>query len=222
MAGSVNKVIILGNLGAPPELKYLPSGQAVCEMRIATSEVFKDKNDQRQERTEWHKIVVWGKTGENCAKFLGKGRQVYLEGRLQTRTWDDKDGNKRYTTEIVADNVVFLRDGSGGQGQGQGQGMSGGDEGGAPKSSASGSYGAAAGGGGTGGGGYSGGGRSYGGGGGASSSGGGGGYGGGAPASSPSGGPPERGRPSAPGPAGPTDDVPHEDFGTGSDDDIPF
>lgn len=112
MAGSVNKVILLGNLGANPELKYLPSGQAVCEIRLATSQTYKDKNDQKQERTEWHRVVAWGKTAENCGKYLQKGRQIYLEGRLQTRSWDDKDGNKRYTTEIVADQVVFLRDGA--------------------------------------------------------------------------------------------------------------
>lgn len=111
MAGSVNKVILLGNPGANPELKYLPSGQAVCEIRLATSSTYKDKNDQKQERTEWHRVVAWGKTAENCGKYLQKGRQIYLEGRLQTRSWDDKDGNKRYTTEIVADQVVFLRDG---------------------------------------------------------------------------------------------------------------
>jgi single-strand DNA-binding protein len=118
MAGYVNKVIIIGNLGANPELKYLPSGQAVCEMRVATNETFNDKQGQRQERTEWHRIVVWGKTAENCAKYLEKGRQVYVEGRLQTRSWDDKEGNKRYTTEIVANQVVFLGGGGGERGAG--------------------------------------------------------------------------------------------------------
>lgn len=117
MAGGVNKVIIVGNLGANPELKYLPSGQAVCEMRLATSESFNDKQGQRQERTEWHRVVCWGKTAENAAKYLEKGRQVYVEGRLQTRSWDDKDGNKRYTTEVVAQNVVFLGGGGGGGGE---------------------------------------------------------------------------------------------------------
>ncbi len=113
MAGSVNKATILGNLGADPEIKYLPSGQAVCELRIATTETYKDKNDQRQDRTEWHRIVVWGKTAENCAKFLKKGQQVYVDGRIQTRSWENKEGVKQYTTEIVADQVVFLR-GTGG------------------------------------------------------------------------------------------------------------
>lgn len=131
MAGSVNKVIVLGNLGAKPELKYLPSGQPVCEMRVATTETYKDRNDQPQDRTEWHRIVVWGKTGENCAKFLDKGRQVYVEGRLQTRSWDDKEGKKQYMTEIVANSVVFL--GGGGAGRGAG------DDG--PRSAPSGGYG---------------------------------------------------------------------------------
>ena len=119
MSGSVNKVIVLGNLGAKPELKYLPSGQAVCEMRIATSEKYKDKNEQPQERTEWHRVVVWGKTAENCAKYLDKGRQVYVEGRLQTRSWDNKEGVKQYMTEIVANQVVFL--GGGGQREERGE-----------------------------------------------------------------------------------------------------
>jgi single-strand DNA-binding protein len=117
MAGGVNKVILVGNLGANPELKYLPSGQAVCEMRLATSDSYTDKQGQRQERTEWHRVVVWGKTAENCSQYLSKGRQVYVEGRLQTRSWDDKEGNKRYTTEVVANQVVFLAGGGGERGE---------------------------------------------------------------------------------------------------------
>lgn len=117
MAGSVNKVIILGNLGADPEVKYLPSGQAVCELRVATSYDFQDKSGQSQQRTEWHRVVVWGKTAENCGKYLKKGRQVYVEGRLQTRSWENKEGQKQYTTETVADQVVFLGGGGGGTGQ---------------------------------------------------------------------------------------------------------
>ena len=106
---SVNKAILIGNLGAKPELKHIPSGQAVCEMRIATNEKWTDKNDQKQERTEWHRIVAWGKLGENCAQYLDKGRQIYVEGRITTRSWDDKtSGEKRYMTEIVAQNVTFL------------------------------------------------------------------------------------------------------------------
>jgi single-strand DNA-binding protein len=112
---SVNKAIIIGNLGAKPELKYLPSGQAVCELRVATNEVWNDKNNQRQERTEWHRIVVYAKTAENCAQYLDKGRQIYVEGRIQTRSWDDKKtGEKRYMTEIVAQQVTFLGGGPGG------------------------------------------------------------------------------------------------------------
>ncbi len=115
---SVNKVILIGNLGAKPELKFLPSGQAVAEMRLATTDTYTDKSNQRQEKTEWHRVVVWGKTAENCAQYLDKGRQVYIEGRLQTRSWDDKNtGEKRYMTEIVANQVTFLgggaRDGGG-------------------------------------------------------------------------------------------------------------
>jgi single-strand DNA-binding protein len=107
--GSVNKVILVGNLGADPELKYTPSNRPVCNLSIATNEVFKDKGGQRQERTEWHRVTVWGEQAENCSKYLAKGRMVYIEGRLQTRSWDDKtDGKKRYSTEIVADRVTFL------------------------------------------------------------------------------------------------------------------
>lgn len=107
---SVNKATILGRLGADPELKYTPTGQPVCELRVATSESYADKAGAKQERTEWHRVVAWGKTAENCAKFLQKGRQAYIEGKLQTRQWDDKDGKKHYTTEIVAQNVVFVGD----------------------------------------------------------------------------------------------------------------
>lgn len=106
---SLNKVMLIGNLGAKPELKYLPSGQAVCEMSVAVNEKWKDKDDEIQERVEWCRVVAWGKMGENCGKYLDKGRQVYVEGRLQTRSWDDKEsGEKRYRTEIVATNVQFL------------------------------------------------------------------------------------------------------------------
>ena len=113
--GSVNKVILIGNLGADPELKYTPSNRPVCNLSLATNEVFKDKTGQRQERTEWHRVTVWGEQAEHCSKYLGKGRSVYVEGRLQTRSWDDKEGKKRYSTDVVADRVVFL---SGGDGQG--------------------------------------------------------------------------------------------------------
>ena len=120
MAAGVNKVILVGHLGADPDMKYTPSGQGVCEMRVATSESWNDKNGQRQERTEWHRIVVWGKRAEICSKYLAKGRQVFVEGRIQTRNYDDKDGNKRYITEIIANDVQFLggggRDGTSGGG----------------------------------------------------------------------------------------------------------
>ena len=111
---SVNKVILIGNLGRDPELRYTQGGQGVANFTLATNERWKDKDGQNQERTEWHRIVVWGKQAENCAQYLQKGRSCYIEGRLQTREWEDKEGHKRQTTEIVAQNVTFLggRDGA--------------------------------------------------------------------------------------------------------------
>jgi single-strand DNA-binding protein len=113
---SVNKVILVGNLGRDPELRYIPSGQAVANFTLATNDRWRDKEGNNQERTEWHRIVVWGKSAENCAQYLQKGRSVYIEGRLQTREWEDKDGNKRQTTETIAQTVQFLggRGGAGG------------------------------------------------------------------------------------------------------------
>ncbi len=105
---SINKAIILGRLGKEPDLKYTPGGPAVCEFTLATSENWTDKAGQKQEKTEWHKVVVWGKLGELCSKHLSKGRQAYVEGRIQTRSWDAKDGTKRYTTEINASTVQFV------------------------------------------------------------------------------------------------------------------
>jgi single-strand DNA-binding protein len=127
MANGVNKVILVGNLGNDPEMRHTPSGAGVCEFRLATGESWNDKNGQRQERTEWHRIVVWGKMADICSKYLSKGRQVYVEGRLQTRTWDDKEGNKRYMTEVVANEIKFLgnKEGGGGGG-GSGRGGTGG------------------------------------------------------------------------------------------------
>ena len=113
MAG-INKAIVIGNLGADPELRHTQSGTAVCNLRIATNETWNDRDGQKQERTEWHSVVVFGKQAENCNQYLQKGRQVYVEGRLQTRDWEDRDGNKRYTTEIVAHSVQFLQGGSSG------------------------------------------------------------------------------------------------------------
>ncbi|MCB0342428.1 MAG: single-stranded DNA-binding protein [Pseudobdellovibrionaceae bacterium] len=107
MAG-VNKVIIVGRLGTDPEVKTVSADNQVARLSVATSENWTDRNGQRQERTEWHRIVVWGKLAELCGKYLSKGRQVYVEGRLQTRSWEDQQGQKRYTTEIVANTVQFL------------------------------------------------------------------------------------------------------------------
>lgn len=105
----VNKVIIVGRLGGDPEVKSVGQGSTVARLNVATSENWVDKNSgQKQERTEWHRIVVWGKLAEICGKHLSKGRQVYVEGRLQTRQWEDQQGQKRYTTEIVANTVQFL------------------------------------------------------------------------------------------------------------------
>jgi len=104
---SVNKVILLGRLGKDPELKYTPSSMAVCELVVATSERWKDKSEQWQERTEWSNVKVWGKQGENCNQYLSKGRQVYIEGKLNTESWE-KDGKKNYKTVIKADKVDFL------------------------------------------------------------------------------------------------------------------
>jgi single-strand DNA-binding protein len=105
---SVNKVILVGRLGADPEKLVTGNGRSVAKFNLATSETWKDSGGQRQERTQWHKIVVWGPQADTCAQYLSKGRQVYIEGRLQTREWNDKEGNKRYTTEVVAQNVQFL------------------------------------------------------------------------------------------------------------------
>jgi single-strand DNA-binding protein len=108
MAGSLNKAILIGRLGKDPEMRFTPSGRAVTNFSMATSDYWMDQNNERQERTEWHRIVAWGKLAETCAKILSKGKLVYIEGRLQTRAWDDRDGNKRYTTEIVANAMQIL------------------------------------------------------------------------------------------------------------------
>jgi single-strand DNA-binding protein len=111
---SVNKVILIGNLGRDPELRYTKDGRAVANFTLATSDRWRDKEGASQERTEWHRIVVWDKQAENCAQYLQKGRSVYIEGRLQTREWEDREGQKRQTTEIVAANVTFLGNRPGG------------------------------------------------------------------------------------------------------------
>ncbi|MBN1881040.1 MAG: single-stranded DNA-binding protein [Deltaproteobacteria bacterium] len=112
----VNKAILVGNLGADPEVRYTAQGTAVTTFNIATNEKWTDRNTgEKQERTEWHRIVAWAKLGEICGEYLSKGKQVYIEGRIQTRSWDDRDGNKRYTTEIIAREMVML----GGSGESQ-------------------------------------------------------------------------------------------------------
>jgi single-strand DNA-binding protein len=130
MAG-VNKAILVGNLGRDPELRTTPNGQSVVNFTLATSETWTDKSGERVERTEWHRIVVWGRTAEMCAQYLSKGRTVYIEGRIQTREWEDKDGHKRYTTEINANTVNFIgpRGSSGDSGGGPSGSSSGGTDG---------------------------------------------------------------------------------------------
>ena len=123
---SINKVILIGNLGRDPELRYTQSGKAVASFSLATTDRFSTREGDRQERTEWHRITVWDKTAENCAQYLSKGRSVYVEGRLQTREWEDKEGQKRRTTEITAQTVQFLGGRGGGSGSGSGSGGGGG------------------------------------------------------------------------------------------------
>ncbi len=125
MAEGLNRVFLLGNLGADPELRVTNSGQAVLKMRLATSETYLDKNRVRQERTEWHNVVVWGKRAEALGKFLTKGSRIFVEGGLRTSSYDDREGNKRYKTEIVASNII-LSGGGGGGGGGGGRGGGGG------------------------------------------------------------------------------------------------
>jgi len=120
--GTVNRVILVGNIGKDAEIRYTTGGAAVSTLSLATTEVWNDKaSGQRQERTEWHRVVVWGKQAETLSEYLTKGRQIYIEGRLQTRQWDDKDGNKRYTTEVRTDRIVLLggRSSTGEAGAGQ-------------------------------------------------------------------------------------------------------
>lgn len=105
---SVNKAILIGNLGSNPEIRYTPSGTAVANFSLATHEQWTGKDGEKSEKTEWHKIVAWGRLGEICGEYLKKGSQVFIEGRIQTRAWDDRDGNKRYTTEIIAQAMQML------------------------------------------------------------------------------------------------------------------
>ena len=126
MAEGLNRVILLGNLGADPELRMTGGGTGVLKLRLATTESYLDRNKQRQERTEWHRVVVWGRRAEALGKILSKGDRILVEGSLRTSSYDDKDGHKRYTTEVVAQNVVLSGGGRGGGGGGGGGGRSGG------------------------------------------------------------------------------------------------
>lgn len=134
---SVNKVFLIGNLGADPELRYTPSGQAVCDVRLATNEKWTGKDGQKQERTEWHRLVIWGKAGEAIKKYLTKGDPLYAEGRIQTRSWDDeKTSTKKYMTEIVVNEFQFLGNKKGQEGTDRGDAPPG-DAGNAPPPKAS-------------------------------------------------------------------------------------
>ena len=106
--GTVNKVILIGRLGSDPELRYTPNGDAVANFRIATNRVWKDKEGNQQERADWHRIVAWRKLAERCGEYLRKGSHVYIEGRLETRSWQDKNGNKRFVTEVITDRMQML------------------------------------------------------------------------------------------------------------------
>jgi single-strand DNA-binding protein len=120
----VNKVLLVGNLGKDPEVRFTANGRAIARFPVATSERWTDQEGNRQERTEWHNVVVWGKQAETCGQYLAKGRQVFVEGSIRSRQYDDKDGNKRYITEIVARDVRFLGGGGrGGPGEGGGGGF---------------------------------------------------------------------------------------------------
>jgi single-strand DNA-binding protein len=205
MAEGLNRVMLLGNLGADPELRYTQGGQAVLNLRLATTESYLDKDKVRRERTDWHNVVIWGKRGEALGKILHKGSSIFIEGSIRTSSYDDKEGNKRYKTEIVANNVILA--GGRGRGGGDDPGFEGGGGGGG------GGYG-----GGGGGGGYGGGGR--GGGGGYDRGGGGGGAGGGGRGGPPGGG---RGGPPPADDGGPPGGGGGDDFGyDGGNDDIPF
>jgi single-strand DNA-binding protein len=116
---SLNKVMLIGNLGKDPELRFTPSGRAVARFSLATSEQWTDQQGQRQDRTEWHNVVVWGKQAESCGQYLSKGRQVFIEGSIRSRQYDDKEGQKRWITEVIAQRVQFL---GGGRGEGAGRG----------------------------------------------------------------------------------------------------
>lgn len=119
---SLNRVQLIGRLGKNPEIRYTANGSAVANFSLATNETWTGKDGQKNERTEWHNLVAWGKLGEICGEYLTKGKQIYIEGRLNTRSWEDKDGNKRYTTEIRAENMIMLGGPGAGAGAGSGPG----------------------------------------------------------------------------------------------------
>ena len=144
MADGLNRVMLLGNLGADPELRMTPSGQAVLKLRLATSESYLDRNKVRQERTEWHSVVIWGKRAEALNKILSKGSRIFIEGGLRTSSYDDKEGHKRYRTEIVASNLILS---GGARGGGGGGSRGGGDDYGGPPEGGGGSPGGGGGGG---------------------------------------------------------------------------
>ena len=223
MAEGLNRVMLLGNLGADPELRFTQGGQAVLNMRLATTESYLDKDKVRRERTDWHNVVVWGKRGEALAKILAKGSSVFIEGSLRTSSYDDREGNKRYKTEVVASNILLTGRGRGGAEDAGGYDAPGGE----PAYAGGGGSG---GGGGGGGGGYNrggGGGSGGGGGGGGYNRGGGGGYnrgggGGGGGGGGSGGGGAGRGAPPPPPADAPADDYEGGGYGGGGDDDIPF
>ncbi len=128
----LNKVMLIGNLGADPETRFTQDGTCVCNLRVATTEKFKNRNGEPQERTEWHRVVLWGRLGEIANQYLKKGSRVYIEGKIETRKWQDRDGNDRYTTEIRATEMKMLGGGAGGQGGGFPQ-QGGAQQGGTPK-----------------------------------------------------------------------------------------
>ncbi len=138
---SVNKVILIGNLGRDPETRYTTGGDAVCNLRIATTDTWKDKAGEKQEKTEWHTVVLFGRQAEIAGEYLKKGRPVYIEGRLQTRKWTDKDGVEKYSTEVVGDRMQLLGSRDGGSGGGDAE-FSGGSSGGARREGGGGSTGA--------------------------------------------------------------------------------
>ncbi|WP_437754889.1 single-stranded DNA-binding protein [Sorangium sp. So ce1389] len=205
MAEGLNRVMLLGNLGADPELRFTQGGQAVLNLRLATTESYLDRDKVRKERTDWHNVVIWGKRAEALGKILSKGSSIFVEGSLRTSSYDDRDGNKRYKTEVIANNVLLTGGGRGRGAVGDDAGAFGADPGGGYGGGGGGYGGGGGGGGGYGGGG--GGGRPAGG--GYNNRGGGGGGGGGRPA------------PAAPDPGPPPDDF-GGGYGGGNDDDIPF